>query len=288
VNPADPICLVMEVKRGTELQFGFVQILGEIVVAAKSNGGLPVNGVFTDGFLYYFLRLENGVLYYSVDIEERDTVFALLEVALAGGDVFEAELTPPVEPSTKREETLSPGGEHVIVKTTTTTTTTTTTIIPNPQKKLNFDDEEPPKAPISLDDEEDVLNKSVDDLHMEDVPPKPAADLQKKNQTTKGYPSSEEEYEPVAKPKPKPALPVKKRAADGKRKREYDSDTYPAQPKRLRNLASPNAKQIWKTLEVAENEDEGEGDEKVKKEAQGRRVTRAMARKNLVATLFAD
>jgi len=80
---------------------------------------------------------------------------------------------------------------------------------------------------------------------------------------------------------------VKQRAADNKRKREYDSDTYPAQPKRLKNLASPNAKQIWKTLEVAENEEEGEGDEKVK-EAQGRRVTRAMARKNFVATLFAD
>ena len=58
-----------------------------------------MNGVFTDGFHYFFLRLVNGTLYYSVPIEDRDRIFALMEVALAGGDVFEPMPAPAPVPA---------------------------------------------------------------------------------------------------------------------------------------------------------------------------------------------
>jgi hypothetical protein len=59
----------------------------------------PINGVFTDGIIYHFLRLQDGVLYchdgYKLSIDEDlDQIFYLMTVALKGDVVFSSLVRP--------------------------------------------------------------------------------------------------------------------------------------------------------------------------------------------------
>jgi len=122
-KPDFPFCVVVEVKKGAEMSERFGQILIEMKVVQAATQQTVVNGVYTDGNEYYFLRLDKNDLFMSelffrnVDLE---AIFLLTQVALKG-DSFWIEKPVPGRRSKKYSINRCPDGTRVI---------TTTTVIP--------------------------------------------------------------------------------------------------------------------------------------------------------------
>jgi len=192
-----------------------------------------VNGVFTDGIDYYFLRLDNGVLYHSCSIDSYAEVFALLEVALTGASVFVQEVVLLITKTSELDTSI--GGTVTETSTTTTRRIVSQGESSNTTRRLEFSDDA-----IDLKDEVNIATKKISDVHVAvdaSLHEKPRSkDKMKAKNVRDHLPHASKKIAAL----PKPDLTQQKR----KREILYDSDPSPVlNPEKSANdIRSPRAK----------------------------------------------
>jgi hypothetical protein len=118
-KPDHPFCVVVEVKRGAEMRERFGQILIEMKVVQAATGQSVVNGIYTDGNKYYFLRLEGQNLKMTERFfrpKDLKDIFLLTQVALKG-DPFWIEEEKPRHSKKSTTVVRRPDGTRVITTT---------------------------------------------------------------------------------------------------------------------------------------------------------------------------